>query len=113
MQDLCKKDSRLSSAPSVSPDIVSCPSWWSSTDSHVQQSSLSNTLSLKMETPSNHLSFKLQEQDSLSTQSTGQSYPELASLGGSNGNSIVSVQSGNLIYSLCSKTKDSLLQDYS
>ncbi|KAK9281568.1 hypothetical protein L1049_004471 [Liquidambar formosana] len=96
MQDLCEKDSELGSTHSKSPGVVGCPSWWSSTDPHVQPSSLSKTLSLKVGTLPKQLGCKSQDQDSSSTQSTCQSYPALASIGGSNpyGKSIFSAQSG-------------------
>uniref|UniRef100_A0A5B6YLY0 Nuclear transcription factor Y subunit n=1 Tax=Davidia involucrata TaxID=16924 RepID=A0A5B6YLY0_DAVIN len=102
MQDLHKKDSDLSSAHSTVPCVVGCPSWWTSTERQIQQSSLSKNLSLKMETSHQHcqnanqLGFQFQDQDSSSTQSTGQSYPEVASVGESNRyrQSIMSMQSG-------------------
>lgn len=90
MMNLCKKDSGIGSAHSTSPYIVGCTSLGNSTESQVQQSSLSESLSLKMGVPPQHfhstkqLSFQFQDQDSSSTQSTGQSYPEVASMGEGN-----------------------------
>ncbi|XP_048234151.1 nuclear transcription factor Y subunit A-3 isoform X3 [Ricinus communis] len=58
-----------------------------STESTVHQSSLSESLGLTMGVPhqqfhgSKKLTFQFQDQDSSSTQSTGQSYPEVASMG--------------------------------
>ncbi|XVE88655.1 hypothetical protein DITRI_Ditri19aG0086900 [Diplodiscus trichospermus] len=63
---------------------------------------MSESLSLKMGVLPQHfdntrqLSFQFQDQDSSSTQSTGQSYPEVASAGDSNlyGQSLISASSG-------------------
>ncbi|XP_059645620.1 nuclear transcription factor Y subunit A-3-like [Cornus florida] len=103
MQGLSKKDSNLSSARSKAPRDAGCLSWWTSNGSQIQNPSLSEKLSLKMATPHQHcqnskqLGFLLQDQDSSSTQSTGQSYPEVVSVGdsGQYGQSMMSVQSGN------------------
>ncbi|XP_021902993.1 nuclear transcription factor Y subunit A-3-like isoform X2 [Carica papaya] len=90
MQPLHKKESGLSSSQSASPYVVACPSWGHSTDSNVQSSSMTENLSLKMGALPQHfhstkqLNFQFQDQDSSSTQSTGQSYPEVASMGDSN-----------------------------
>ncbi|CAL5361178.1 unnamed protein product [Camellia sinensis] len=102
MQGFRKKDSDLSSAQSTVPRVGHCASWWTSTASQIQESSLSKNLGLKMSTPNQHghnvkqMGFQFQDQDSSSTQSTGQSYNEVASVGESNpcGKSIMSMQSG-------------------
>lgn len=88
MQNLLEKDTGLSSAQSESQLFVSCSSWENSTETHAQQSSISQSLSLKMGVPAQHchntkqLSFNFQDQDSSSTQSTGQSHPEVANMKG-------------------------------
>ncbi|KAM7480593.1 hypothetical protein LguiA_028806 [Lonicera macranthoides] len=80
----------MNAAHSTAPHIVGFPSWWTCTESQIQQSSLSNNLTLKMATLPSHcqsakqLTFQFQNQDSSSTQSTDQSYPEVASVGESN-----------------------------
>ncbi|KAA8540254.1 hypothetical protein F0562_024183 [Nyssa sinensis] len=80
-QESLKNESGLSSARLMAPFVVGVPSWCTSTESQIQQSSLSSNLSLKMSTPHQHcqnakqLGFQFQDQDSCSTQSTGQSYP--------------------------------------
>ncbi|KAA8541654.1 hypothetical protein F0562_022806 [Nyssa sinensis] len=76
MLDLHKKDSDLSSAHSTVPE------------QKIQHSSLSKNLK--------QLAFRFQDQDSSSTQSTGQSYPEVVSVGNSNQyeHSIMSMHSG-------------------
>ncbi|KAI3684171.1 hypothetical protein L6452_33391 [Arctium lappa] len=81
--------------------MVGYPSQWTGAESFVEQSTLSNNLSLKMgsSTPRHQnakqlgLQFQLQDQDSSSTQSTCQSYPEVASAG-DYGENKFSVQSG-------------------
>ncbi|KAK6914711.1 Nuclear transcription factor Y subunit A [Dillenia turbinata] len=89
MQDLTKKSSNTISGHSTSPCISICPSWRNSVEGHTPQSSLSNGLSLKMGAFSQdcenakQICFQIQDQDSSSTQSTGQSYPEVVSMGGS------------------------------
>ena len=101
MQILLKKDSGVSSAQSES-QLFDCSSWETSTDSYAQQSSISNGLSLKMGVLAQHsrnteqLCFQFQDQDSSSTQSTGQSDPEVASIKGGNlyRHGLVSTQSG-------------------
>ncbi|XWS16190.1 hypothetical protein CRYUN_Cryun34aG0063800 [Craigia yunnanensis] len=101
MQNLHKKDSAISSH-SMCTYVVGCSSWGNSTESHVQQSSMSESLSLKMGVLPQHfhntkqLGFQFQDQDSSSTQSTGQSYHEVASAGDSNlcGKSLISASSG-------------------
>ncbi|KAL5757419.1 hypothetical protein ACOSP7_020030 [Xanthoceras sorbifolium] len=98
MQNLCEKDSGLSSAHSASVYDVSCPSWGSSSESCAQQPSMSETLCLKMGVPPQQfLSTKqFQDQESSSTQSTGQSCPKEASMNYSNpnGQTIISTPSG-------------------
>ncbi|XVF25189.1 hypothetical protein REPUB_Repub13aG0191900 [Reevesia pubescens] len=101
MQSLHKKDSAISSH-STCQYVVGCSSWGNSTESHVHQLSMSESLSLKMGVlpqrfhNTKQLSFQFQDQDSSSTQSTGQSYPEVASAGDSNlyGQSLISASPG-------------------
>lgn len=75
MKCLCEKDS----AHSTPHHIFGCPSWGTSSESQVQQTSMSKGLSFKVEAlpqechNSKALSFQFQEQDSSSTQSTGSS----------------------------------------
>ncbi|KAB2060977.1 hypothetical protein ES319_A10G056200v1 [Gossypium barbadense] len=96
-----KKDSTVSSH-SMSTYVVGCSSWENSTESHVQHSSISENLSLKMGllpqylNNNKQLSFQFQDQDSSSTQSTCQSCPEVASAGDSNlyEQSLISASSG-------------------
>ncbi|XP_039041118.1 nuclear transcription factor Y subunit A-3-like [Hibiscus syriacus] len=96
-----KKDSAVSSH-STCTYVVGCPSWENSTGSHVQQSNMSESLILKMGVlprylnNTRQLSFQFQDQDSSSTQSTCQSYPEVASAGDStlNEQSLISASSG-------------------
>lgn len=86
------------------PGVVGYPSQWTGTESFVEQSTLSNNLSLKMgsSTPRQQntkqlgLQIQFQDQDSSSTQSTCQSYPEVASAGDSYqyGENKFSIQSG-------------------
>ncbi|KAJ8755978.1 hypothetical protein K2173_024523 [Erythroxylum novogranatense] len=84
MQNSSKKDSGIGSAHSTSPYVVGCSSLGNSVESRVEHSSLSERLSLA---PPQHfrgtkqVSFKVQEQDSSSSQSTSQSYPELTPMG--------------------------------
>ncbi|KAI3773313.1 hypothetical protein L1987_47838 [Smallanthus sonchifolius] len=81
MQELLKKNSE--------PCGIGFHSQWTGVESFVDQSTLSNNLSLKMgsSTPRQQntkqigLQFQFQDQDSSSTQSTCQSYPEVASAG--------------------------------
>lgn len=90
MQSLCKRDTGISSAHSGSPFIAGCSSGKNSTESNVYQSSISKSLSLNMGVPAQHghytkqLSFQFQDQDSSSTQSTGQSHSEVACMKESN-----------------------------
>ncbi|KAF8401053.1 hypothetical protein HHK36_014356 [Tetracentron sinense] len=88
MQNMPKRDSDQSSVHSTSPCIISCPSWWNTTESHIPQSALSKSLSLKMGSPpqqcAKQLGLQLQDQDSSSTRSTGESLHEVAAMGGSN-----------------------------
>ncbi|XP_022720912.1 nuclear transcription factor Y subunit A-3-like isoform X2 [Durio zibethinus] len=101
MQNWHEKDSSISSH-STGTYVVGCSSWGNSTESRVQQSSMSESLSLKMGVLPQHfhntkqLGFQFQDQDSSSTQSTGQSYPEVASAGVGNlyGQSLISASSG-------------------
>lgn len=104
MQDLLKKDLDMYAAHSTAPHIVGFPSWWTCTELQIQQSSLSNNLKLKMATLPSHcqsakqLTSQFQDQDSSSTQSTDQSYPEVASVGESNPcrQKIITMQAGTV-----------------
>eukprot|EP00262_Sarcandra_glabra_P014677 TRINITY_DN4338_c0_g1_i2.p1 TRINITY_DN4338_c0_g1~~TRINITY_DN4338_c0_g1_i2.p1 ORF type:complete len:349 (-),score=52.69 TRINITY_DN4338_c0_g1_i2:318-1364(-) len=90
MQNMSKKDSDQSSVHSTSPCGVNCPSWWNSSGSQIPQSSLTKSLNLKTNSPTQHcyhakqLGLQLQDQESSSTQSTGQSHHEVAVIGGGN-----------------------------
>ncbi|GFY97183.1 nuclear factor Y, subunit A6 [Actinidia rufa] len=85
----------------MAPRVTGGAPWLTSTASQIQ-STLSKSLSLKMVTPNQHghntkqIGFQFQDQDSASTQSTGQSYHEVTNVGESNGcgQSIISMQSG-------------------
>ncbi|TYH70922.1 hypothetical protein ES332_D05G151000v1 [Gossypium tomentosum] len=82
--------------------VAGCSSLGNSTESQVQQSSISESLTLKMGVLPQHfhnneqLSVQFQDQDSSSTQSTGQSYPEVASAKDRNlyGQTLTSASSG-------------------
>lgn len=110
MPNLFSKDSGISSARSASMNGVSCPSWGSSSESFVQQSSLSGCLSLKMAVPrqqfanTKQLGFQFQDHESSSTQSTGQSCSKEAFVkdGNPNGQSIISAPPGDYLNSKCS-----------
>lgn len=101
MQKLHRKDSGVCSHLRCTY-VVGSSSWGNSTESHVQKPSMSESLSLKMGVLPQHfhntekLSLQFQDQDSSSTQSTGQSYPEAASAGDRNlfGKSLISASSG-------------------
>ncbi|CAJ2661063.1 unnamed protein product [Trifolium pratense] len=75
MKCLCEKDS----AHSTPHHVFGCPSWGTSSESEVQQTSMSKSLSFKVEAlpqkchNSKALSFQFQEQESSSTQSSGSS----------------------------------------
>ncbi|KAJ1420372.1 hypothetical protein SESBI_14510, partial [Sesbania bispinosa] len=77
-----KKDSGPCSVHLTSPCVLGCSSWGTSSESDVQQTSMSKSLAMKMSFlpqqchKAKPLSFQFQDQDSSSTQSTGQSYPE-------------------------------------
>ncbi|KAK3220381.1 hypothetical protein Dsin_014351 [Dipteronia sinensis] len=102
MKNFCEKDSGISSPHSTSLYDVSCPSWGSSSESCVQQSSMPETFCLKIGAPpqqflnTKQLSFQFQDQETSSTQSSGQSCSKEASMKDSNpnGRSILSTASG-------------------
>ncbi|KAK7349281.1 hypothetical protein VNO77_06527 [Canavalia gladiata] len=83
MKNICNKDA--GSAHLTSPYTLGCSSYGTSSESDVQQSSMSKGLTLKMSVlprqyhKTKPLSFQFQDQDSSSTQSTGESYPEVGS----------------------------------
>ncbi|XP_027126091.2 nuclear transcription factor Y subunit A-3 [Coffea arabica] len=85
MQDLLKGDD-LNNARMMAPCVDDSQSWWTSTNSQGQQSSLSRNLTFKAASPvecfqgNKQLGFHFQDQESSSTQSTGQSCPEVASM---------------------------------
>nr|AUS89426.1 nuclear factor Y subunit A8' [Sesuvium portulacastrum] len=85
-----KKEPDISTAKSTSDSGQSCQTWWSPTESHYQESYLSKNSALKMGLPSQRhqsvklLDFSFQDQDSCSTQSTGQSYARASSTGENN-----------------------------
>ncbi|KAK8551307.1 hypothetical protein V6N13_119778 [Hibiscus sabdariffa] len=101
MQNLHKKDS-AANAHSMCTYVVGSSSLGKSTESQVQQSSMSESLSLKMGILSQNchnpeqLCFQFHDQDSSSTQSTGQSCPGAAGAGEStiHGQSLISVSTG-------------------
>ncbi|KAH1085234.1 hypothetical protein AAZX31_07G034500 [Glycine max] len=82
MKNLCENGSGPTHLTSYA---LGCSSWGTSSESDVQQSSMSKSLSLKMSVlpqqchKTKPLSFQYQDRDSSSTQSTGQSYPEVGS----------------------------------
>ncbi|XP_027336865.1 nuclear transcription factor Y subunit A-3-like isoform X2 [Abrus precatorius] len=82
MKNLSKKDSGSAHLTSYA---LGCSSWGTSSESNVQQSSMSKNLTLKMSVlphqchKTKPMNFQFQDQDSSSTQSTGQSYPEVGS----------------------------------
>lgn len=104
MQNLYKQNSDIGSAHSTFPFIVGSSSWEYSTDTHVQQST-SKSLIFRMGAPLQNChnrkqsGIHFQDQDSSSTQSTGQSHSEVDSMKEGNpcGEGIVSAQSGSLI----------------
>ncbi|KAJ0579235.1 hypothetical protein HanHA300_Chr04g0115751 [Helianthus annuus] len=81
MQELLKNN--------CDPCGVAFPSQWTGVEAFVDQSTLSDNLSLKMGSSTPHqqstkqigFQFQFQDQDSSSTQSTSQSYPEVTSAG--------------------------------
>lgn len=91
MLDFCKDEYDISSCQSMDTSSGRMP-FWISTESQIQQSSttISGNLSLKMGNPApcghnvKQVGILFQDQDSSSTQSTGQSYLELGSIGESN-----------------------------
>jgi len=70
---------------STHPYALGCSSWGASSESDVQQSSMSRGLTLKMGVlpqqchKTKPLNLQYQDRDSSSSQSTGQSYPEVGS----------------------------------
>lgn len=110
MPNLFSKDSGISSACSASMNGVSGPLWGSPSESVVQQSSMSGCLSLKMAVPrlqfanTKQLSFQFQDQESSSTQSTGQSCSKEACVKDDNpsGQSVVSAPPGDYMNPKCS-----------
>ena len=101
MQDVYKKESGRNSPHSNSHSGANSQSWWNSTGSQVPQNSLSKSVSLTMDSsrqdcPSvKQFGFQLQDQDSSSSQSTGQSHNEISNMGANNRNGqCISVHSG-------------------
>ncbi|KAK9131335.1 hypothetical protein Sjap_011822 [Stephania japonica] len=99
MNSISKKESDKSSAHSDVPCFFSCQSWWSSAPAQVPRSTLSNSGSLSID--SVHHQYHnlkqfglLQDQDSSSTQSTGQSHQEVVSMGACNSGQCISAHSG-------------------
>ncbi|XP_038985339.1 nuclear transcription factor Y subunit A-3-like [Phoenix dactylifera] len=84
MQNLSNKGSEQSSVYSTANCLTICPSWWNSSGPNMLQSSYSKNLYMNMGTiaqQSNQMKqpvHQLPDQDSSSTQSTGQSHQELA-----------------------------------
>lgn len=87
MHDISNMESKQGRAYSTSPCGVSCPSRWSSTGSAIPQSSVSGSLNLNLNSATQHcqhakhFGLQLRDQESSSTQSTGQSHHEMASMG--------------------------------
>ncbi|KAL2578762.1 hypothetical protein AAZV13_15G026000 [Glycine max] len=85
MNCLCEKDSGLFSSHSTAPYVLGCPSWATS-EFEVQRSSMSRSLSSKVDVlpqqchNSKTFNFQFQEQDASSTKSTDQSYPEVGQI---------------------------------
>ncbi|KAL2578754.1 hypothetical protein GLYMA_15G027400v4 [Glycine max] len=85
MNCLCEKDSGLFSSHSTAPYVLGCPSWATS-EFEVQRSSMSRSLSSKVDVlpqqchNSKTFNFQFQEQDASSTKSTDQSYPEVGTV---------------------------------
>ncbi|KAK9101477.1 hypothetical protein Scep_024907 [Stephania cephalantha] len=99
MNSISKKESDRSSTHSDVPCVFSCQSWWSSTPAQVPQSTLSKSGSLSIDSVhhqcNNLKQFGiLQDQDSCSTQSTGQSHREVVSMGACNSGQCISAHSG-------------------
>lgn len=99
MQDLQKKGYDLNDAHSVAPCVDDSRSWWTSTDLQGQQS---RNLTFKQASPvecfqsTKQLGFHFRDQESSSTQSTGQSCPEVATMENEKyGHNVVSDQPGN------------------
>lgn len=89
MQTTSNKKFNRISVPVMSSPIGTCQSWLNSSESQVPQSSLSNAISLNGDSPRQQLykekqSNRQQDQDSSSTQSTGQSHLEVPSMEGAN-----------------------------
>ncbi|KAG1334236.1 nuclear transcription factor Y subunit A-4 [Cocos nucifera] len=84
MQNLSNKDSEQSSVHSTANCLINCPSWWNYSGPNMLQSSYSKNLYMNMGAiaqQSNQMKqpvHQLPDQDSSSTQSTGQSHQELA-----------------------------------
>lgn len=96
-----KKDPGLSSAAqSTVTNVVSCSSWGHSSDTHARQSPASGGLGLNMGALNPYFHYKnlgiqLQDQDSTSTQSTGQSYGTVANIpDGLHGHNVISAPPG-------------------
>ncbi|XP_068662705.1 nuclear transcription factor Y subunit A-3-like [Aristolochia californica] len=101
MQSISNKESNQSSVHSTSQGIGNCPSWWNSTRCQIPHSSPSKNLNLNLDSPTQKLdhvkqvSHQLQDQESSSTQSTGQSYHGVGGVeGGNSQGQCVSTQSG-------------------
>ncbi|PIA27738.1 hypothetical protein AQUCO_07600118v1 [Aquilegia coerulea] len=90
MRNISNKKSNQPSVPLMSSAVISCQSWLNSSESQLPKSSLSNAQSLNTNSSHQHLykdrhsSHHLQEQDSSSTQSTGQSHLEVPAMDGDN-----------------------------
>lgn len=82
MQNTHPKDSDQSSVHSTSHYVNIRPLWWNSSGSHVSQSTHSKDVNMNMDPLAQHanqmkqLERQMPDQDSLSTQSTGQSHQE-------------------------------------
>ncbi|XP_058078503.1 nuclear transcription factor Y subunit A-3-like isoform X2 [Magnolia sinica] len=102
MHNTGKKEPDQSSVHSGIAYTASCPSWWNAAGSQIPQSSFSKSLNLNLDSPTQHchntkqLGRQLQDQESSSTQSTGQSHHDAVNVGGGNLHGhCISGQSGN------------------
>lgn len=89
MQNTSNKKHNHIAVPLMSSPIGNCQSWLNSSESQVPHSSLSNVISLNGDSPrqifcKEKQSSRQQDQDSSSTQSTGQSHLEVPSMEGAN-----------------------------
>lgn len=104
--NLPKRSFDQSSVHSMPHFTVNCQAWWNSYEQQLPES-FSKNLSLKVESPPQlyqnmkQLGLQLQDQDSSSSQSTGQSHQEVSAIGRTNSqDQCISSESGTYIFSL-------------